>query len=213
MSTLAKYSALSDVNHTVIGTDQLRPINTIYPIRYLSKLPIKFKVPIINFSLNALPTPHLEVPISKILKFKRRYRDELLSFRNHINHFEEEMSHCEYEDEFKEKTLIFSEAIEQKTRDTIRMMKGSGIKFVLSSLQSLINIKSPTMIATYAAVAGQKIIGLNPTLAITGIGLTSIVDISINYMGINKATRDQLSDKGFLYLYYANKRGIIKDFV
>lgn len=213
MSTLAKYSALSDANNTVIGTDQLSAINRVYPISYASKKPMKYKTPVANLSLNVLPTPSSEVPFSKILKFKRKYRDELLSFRNHINNFEKELSNCESTDELKEKSIIFKERIETGTRETIRMLRGSKIEFVLSSLKSVINLKSPTMIATYAALAGQKLTDIHPATTITGIGIAGAVDISVNYMAINKATKEKLLDKGFLYLYYANRKGIINDFL
>jgi len=213
MSTLAKYSALSDVNHTVIGTDRISSINKIYPIKYASKQAFGYKIPIINLSLNILPTPSPEVPYKKIIEFKKKYREELLSFRNQINRFEEEISNSNSEDEIKERTIQFKEGIEQGTRETIRMLNGSRINFFFSSLKSIINLKSPTMIATYAAIAGNNLVELHPAVTLAGIGMAGTVDLSVNYMSINRATREKLADKGFLYLYYANRKGIVNDFI
>jgi hypothetical protein len=88
MATLAKFSALSDANYTVIGTDKPNLINSVYPVSYLYRKPVKYTTPIVNLSLNILPTPTNDVPIEKIIKFKKKYREELLAFRNQINQFE-----------------------------------------------------------------------------------------------------------------------------
>lgn len=213
MSTLAKYSALSDTELTVIGTDKIGAINSVYPVKYISRSPMLNKVPVINLSLNILPTPNTDVSYKKILNFKRKYRADLLAFRNIINDFEEQVSNAESEYDLKEKIVRFKEAVELGTRETMRMLKGARINFVLSSLKSVINLKSPTMIATYAGIVGHKYLGMNPAITLSGIGVASLVDVSLNYMAINKSTRDKLSDKGFLYLYYAKRKGIITDII
>lgn len=213
MATLAKYSALADVNYTVIGTDQHNSINRVYPIKYASRRPLPYKTPIANLSLNILPTPSIDVPIERIIKFKRKYREELLSFRNQINQFEDEISNSESNEVVQEKVLLFKEKIEKETRETIRMLRGARINFFLSSLKSVIDLKSPTFIATYAAIAGDRFVNLPPIITLAGVGIAGTVDFSINYMSLNRATREKLSDKGFLYLYYAQNQKIINDFI
>lgn len=211
MASLAKYSALSDVNYTVIGTDQINTINKIYPIMY-SREPSGYKTPFANVSLNILPTPHNDVPIETIIDFKKKYREELLSFRNQINKFEEEISNSQSDNELKEKTLKYKEIIEKEVRETIRMLRGSGINYFLSSVKSIINLKSPTLLSTYAAILGHELTSAHPAVTISGVGFAGTLDISMNYMSIKRATRDKLSDKGFLYLYYATRKGIVNDF-
>jgi hypothetical protein len=213
MSTLAKYSALSDVHFTVIGTDQIAAINNIYSIRHLSKKPWHYKTPVVNLSLNILPTPNNDVSYRKIMDFKMKNRDDLLAFRNIINDFEIQISSCESEYEMKEKSIKFKEAIEKGTREAMRMLKGAGINFFLSSLRSIINLKSPTMIATYAGMVGQEISDIHPGVSLAGIGIAGAVDVSVNYMTISKSTKDKLADKGFLYLYNARRKGIVNDFI
>ncbi|WP_194542194.1 DUF6236 family protein [Paenibacillus sp. FSL W7-1279] len=213
MSVLAKYSALNDVNFTVIGTDKIAAINSIYPVKRLSKKPWSYKSPVVNLSLNILPTPCDDVSYKKIMNFKMKYRDELLAFRNIINEFENQISNCETEFEMKEKSINFKEMIERGTREAMSMLKGSGINFFLSSLRSIINLKSPTMIATYTGIVGQRISDLHPAVSLAGIGIAGAVDISVNYMTISKSTKDKLAGKGFLYLYNARRKGIINDFI
>lgn len=215
MSILAKYSALSDVNYTVIGSDNKSDINKVYPIKYYSKnyKYNSYRTPIVNLTLNCLPTPSVDTSFDKIIQFKRKYREELIVFRKLINDFEKEISNSESEQDLKEKTIAFKESVELGIKETTKMLKGAKIDFLFSSLQSVINLKSPTAITTYAGIAGHKLLDLYPTFIIGGIGLAGILDLSVNYISINKNTKDKLSDKGFLYLYYAKKKGIVNDFI
>ncbi|TVX94126.1 DUF6236 family protein [Paenibacillus agilis] len=213
MANLAKYTALSDVNHTVIGTDQISEINRIYPIKYATKQPVVNKVPVVNLSLNILPTPNTDVPYKKIVSFKRKYRDELLAFRNVINEFEKQISNAETEYDMKEQIITFKESVERGCRETTKMLKGAGINTFLTSLRSVINLKSPTMVTTYAGIVGQKLTDLHPAITLSGIAVTGIVDLSVNYIALSKSTQEKLSDKGFLYLHHAKRRGIVNDFI
>lgn len=208
MATLAKYSALADVNYTVIGTDKPSLINSVYPINYPRNKPLNYKTPVVNMSLNILPSPSIDVPIERIIRFKRKYKAELLSLRTQINQFEQEISNSESYEDMKEKVVLYKEKIEKETRETIRMLKGDRINFLFSSLKSVISLKSPTLITT---IAGE-FIGLPQIATLTGAGIAGTVDVSLNYLALTRATRDRLSDKGFLYLYYANRKRLINDF-
>jgi hypothetical protein len=213
MATLAKYSALSDINFTVIGSDQIPKVNDIYPTIYSQNKPNPYKTPVLNLSFNILPTPSPDVPYERILKFKRKYRGELIEFRKTINEFEEKMSNSESEYDLKEKTVRFHEIIQLRAMETMKMLKGDRINFFLSSLKSVININSPTMFATCAGILGHELTDISPTIILSGIGVASAIDITVNYLSINKSTRDKLSDKGFLYLYYATNKKIMNDFI
>ncbi|WP_145146541.1 DUF6236 family protein [Paenibacillus xylanexedens] len=213
MSTLAKYIALSDVHQTVIGTDQIKDINDVYPVKYASKKAGKYKTPVFNILFNYLPTPSSDVSYNKIIKFKIKYKEDLLSFRNTINDFEKKISNCPTETELKEEIVKFKEVIEKGTRETTRMLKGAGVSCFLSSVRSVINLKSPTMLATLTGIAGNELLNFSPSMSLAGVGIAGAVDVSVNYMSINKTTKDKLADKGFLYLYHARRKGIINDFI
>lgn len=213
MSTLAKYSALSDVNYTVIGSDKIKETNSVYPHSYRYINNNKSKSPVLNLSMSCLPSPNPDISIEKIIKFKNRYRDELLDFRRIINGFEEQLSCIESDRDLKEKSVLFRENLTRSLRDTTKMLKGARIDYFLSSLKSVINIKSPTAIATYAGLIGQEFTRIPPSVILSGIGLAGLVDVSHSYISMNKSTREKLSDKGFLYLYYAKKKKIINDFI
>ncbi|OZV13487.1 hypothetical protein CIW83_02780 [Tissierella sp. P1] len=130
MSTLAKYSALSDVNFTVIGTDKIKEINRLYPLNYALKKQINSgRTPIINLSLNILPTPAPDVPYEKIIQFKRKYKENLIEFRKKINDFEEQISNSESEYDYKEKIIRFNETIQLEAKETMKMLKGHRINF------------------------------------------------------------------------------------
>ncbi|WP_143598505.1 hypothetical protein [Tissierella sp. P1] len=62
-------------------------------------------------------------------------------------------------------------------------------------------------------MAGYKLADVHPSVTLSGIGVTSAVDIAVNYLAISRSTREKLSDKGFLYLHYAKDKKIINDFV
>ncbi|MDF2683665.1 MAG: hypothetical protein K0R47_4855, partial [Brevibacillus sp.] len=157
--------------------------------------------------------PNPDTSYEKIIRFKRKYRDELLSFRTIINSFEQQMSNAESEHQLKEYTLLFKEQIEKGTRETMKMLKGSDIAFFLSSVRSIINIKSPTMLSTFAGIAGYKMDAIPPFVAAACVGVAGSVEVAANFMSIRKGTLEKLSDKGFLYLYHAHHKGIIEDFM
>lgn len=213
MSTLAKYLALANVNYTVIGTDEMRAIDKVYRIIQRSKKPNFGNLkPVLNVSINILPVPYPDTSYAEIIQFKRKYRDDLLSFRRILNNYEQQISKAEDEYEIREHTILFKEQMEKGTRETMKMLKGSGINFFLSSLRSIINIKSPTMLSTFAAFAGYKTETFPSAVAGALIGVAGTVDVAVNYMTIRNNTLEKLSDKGFLYLYHARKQGIITDF-
>ncbi|RAT98421.1 DUF6236 family protein [Brevibacillus sp. Leaf182] len=214
MATLAKYIALADVNYTVIGTDKASTVNRIYSDIRKSQEPVFSKIePVINLSINILPVPSPDTSYKDIIKFKRKYRDELLAFRTILNNYEQQISNVESEHQLKEYTILFKEQMEKGTRETIKMLRGSGINYLLSSLRSIINIKSPTMLSTFAGIAGYKMDTFSPSTVGMLVGVATTVDVAVNYMSIKRSALEKLSDKGFLYLYRARSKGIVQDFI
>ncbi len=140
MSLLAKYIAdiIANVNkdYAVPGTDinfQLQE-ELIYGISSnRSRTPvfdIRFK--------KILPVPKYSVPIEKVIKFREKRKDELLSFREIIDELCKKISEAENEKEINHIMIKYKEKLERELNTIKNSMEKSNIDFALSSVKSLL---------------------------------------------------------------------------
>ncbi|MBY0097313.1 DUF6236 family protein [Mesobacillus maritimus] len=209
MSLLAKYLAKIDKNHTVIGTDQAGYYNFTYPTISSSSTENHKGTPILSNQLNnILPTPVGDVPFEEIVDFKKRHRDELLQFRTIISEFENEIGLSESFHEVKEKVVTYKEKIEFGTNEVAKALRGSQIKFIFSSLYSLVNTQTPNLLTDLLTPLDTKLPIDTTTI---GAGLTGSIVIGGAYLKNRENLMDRLSNNAFVYLYHANKQGIVSN--
>ncbi|WP_043931154.1 DUF6236 family protein [Bacillus sp. EB01] len=207
MTILAKYLAIGDENQTVIGTDQ----NQYYDLSYLkctnqNRVDNNEKPFLSNHLRNILPTPLPNVPYEEILDFKKRHRDELLQFRTIINEFESQIANSDSIIEIKEKTISYKEKIELGTSEIAKALKGSYIKFVFSSLSSIVNPKN-SLILTSLLTPLSTHVPIN--IDVMGASISGGIEIGTNYVDMKESIKTKLSDNSFVYLYKAQQEGLI----
>lgn len=207
MSLLAKYLADIDGDQTSIGTD----------LAYYEKLNFKrvnenVGFPVVSLNLNkVLPSPRANVPLERIIDFKRRREDNLRHFKRILSEFQVRIAHTESSDEFKETAINFKETLINGVNDLNAVISDSRIETAYKSFKSLISIKSPTTWLTVGAMLNTRIQGANIPLSweAFGIGSVGAVEIAGTYIESRNRERARLRESPFSYLYYANKYGII----
>ncbi|WP_257657883.1 DUF6236 family protein [Parapedobacter lycopersici] len=205
MSLLAKYLADINPEQMTIGTDA-----NAYETLNFRRVAKKEGFPAIRVALNnILPTPAENVPLEKIIDFKRRRIDNLKSFRLLLSEFNSKISSSTSLSELKEISFNFQDTISLGVRDISDVLADSNISHVGKSLTSLINIRSPTTLL--AAAGGLSKAGLLMLpFDVTGFGLATVATLQIGYSHIENRNqrRAAIRNSPFSYLYYARKYGL-----
>lgn len=208
MSLLAKYLAEVDKKQTTIGTDL-----GIYEKFNFKKVNEKDGFPVVSFNLNnVLPTPTKNVPLEKILDFKRLRKDELLNFRKILMDFQGKISKAKSNQELKEITVSFKENIQGGMKALEKTIKDYKLETRYKCLKSLINLKSPTFLTSAVAIADEKYNFLNVPISIKIVGLSAIsfIELRGNYIEVRNKQLARTRDSAFSYLLKAQNLGIIK---
>lgn len=205
MSLLAKYLAKAESVRTghfiAVGTD--RPVNLSYAYEKESSSPENGSWCLDCVMQNILPTPGKGVPLKKILSFRRRYRDELLQFRQELDSFENSLKTCGDVQEIQRFSESFREKIELETGKLTRIMHQSGIEAVLTTAKSLIELDQSTVPAILSTMAiGSR----SRVLSAASYGM---IKITAGRLNLRRQRKEILSASGFAYLYHANTKKII----
>jgi hypothetical protein len=208
MSLLAKYLADVDKKQTTIGTDY-----GVYEKFNFKRVREKEGFPVVSLNLsNVLPTPIANVPLEKIIDFKRQRKDELLNFRKILMEFQSKISKAKSNGELKEIAVSFQENIKGGVKGISATLKDSRIETVFKSFKSLINLKSPTTIVSAAALANEKYHFFDTpiSLKIAGLATVGLLELTGNYIELRNKQLAKTRDSAFSYLLQAQRSGIIK---
>lgn len=208
MSLLAKYLAEVDEKQTTIGTDY-----GIYEKFNFKKVNETRGFPVVSFSLNnVLPIPTPNVPLEKIIDFKRKRKDELLNFRKILMEFQGKISKVKSNQELKEVSVSFKENVQVGIKTLEKTIKDYRLETRYKSLKSLINLKSPTFLVSAAAIANEKYNFLHIPIAIKLAGLATIgfIDLRGTYIEVRNKQLAKTRDSAFSYLLKAQNIGIVK---
>jgi Family of unknown function (DUF6236) len=208
MSLLAKYLADIDSEQTTIGTDY-----GMYEKFNFKRVAEDEGFPVISFSLNnILPTPKPNVPLENIIHFKRKRADNLRHFKKSISEFQTKVAKANSQAELKEIAITFQESIVTGVQDLSAVLGDSKIESTLKTFKSLINLKSPTAIASVGAIANEKLNFVNVPFSWEALGLVTIgaIELSCNYIELRNKNRAKLRESPFSYIYQAQRYGIIE---
>lgn len=207
MSLLAKYLADIDGDQTSIGTDLVN-----YEKLNFKRVNEGVGFPVVSLNLNkVLPSPRANVPLEKIIDFKRRRGDNLRHFKRMLSEFQVRIANTESQAEFKEIAINFKETLTNGLNDLTAVISESRIETAYKNLKSLISIKSPTTWLTAGAALNARYNLANIPLnwEAFSIGAMGAIEIAGCYIEARNRERARLRESPFSYLYHANKYGII----
>jgi hypothetical protein len=203
MSLLAKYLADIDSESTIIGTD-----NEVYENFNFKSVDKKEGFPVVSFNLNnILPTPKDNVPFEKIIDFKRKRKDNLLHFRKTLSDFQTQIAKSTCNSELKNTAINFQETLSNGVKDLGVVLSDAKIDYGLKSVKSLLNIKSPTVLAT---IGTFTFLSIPLPLQIGIISLVGTFELTANYIENRNKDRAKLRESPFSYIYYAQKERIVE---
>lgn len=201
MSLLAKYLADIELDFAVPGTDRIEYEKIIYGATSHQNGFVSFDTKLIDI----LPTPHREVSVNTVLKFKRKRRNELLHFREIIDNFYRNISNAENLNEIRQIAIGYRERIEREVENLSRLMKEENVKAIFGAFKSLLDIKSPTLLAAL----GTSLVQAPIQIKIPILGITAIIQIGYYWIDRRNQQRAKLRESPFAYLYYAQKERVI----
>lgn len=210
MSLLAKYLADIDSEQTIIGTDYLA-----YEKFNFRRVTQDKGFPVVSFSLNnVLPTPKQNVPLEKIIDFKRKRSDNLLHFKRTVSDFQSKISKTKSQAELKEVAITFQESLVTGVKDLNAVLGDSRIESTLKTFKSLINLKSPTLISSAGVLANEKLNLVNLPFSWEAIGLAAIgaLELTCSFVEARNKNKVKLRESPFSYVYQAQRYGIIEKY-
>lgn len=207
MSLLAKHLANSDDKATVTGTLNTRFESMIFQAKQESH---SVKCASVLFK-NLLPVPRADASIEDIIYFREARRQELLHFRGFISNFQNEISNAEDQAELNVRIATFGETLEREVNDLKRMFNESKLNLAMSTVKSLVNLRSPTLLGIGAVLANQatKIADVPIEWSLSGVGIVGAVEIGSFLMNRHQRQRDMLRESPFSYVYLAEESGLI----
>lgn len=196
MATLAKYLAKVHRN-TEIGTDS--GIKFFYPYsRGKGEKDVEKQVYLDVALQKILPVPYMNIPLSDIIDFRKRYERELNCFRRRIEDFQWSLKQCGCIEDIQERTIILRRQIDDDLMEIEELMNSRGIRRAKKTMRTLIPIGITTGIELLAANGG-----LSP---VESAVLGSIVGVTSSFFCANESS--QIKDSN-AYLFYERENGFI----
>lgn len=211
MSVLAKYLAMVN-NDVSIGTDDIKSFDIPIGINNWNSLSnernrnflnnASRQLYLQNVMKNVLPIPNMDVPFDDIIRFRRRRSDELKTFRERIDNFEQSMKCCYDKTDLNDITSRFQEEIVEDLGIVTRLLDENKISFSFKSMKSIaaIGIKSiPEIAALYGKISSVEAIGINAAIEVSQ---------KIFFSGRRKLN-DEIPDS-ITYLFYAERENLVR---
>jgi hypothetical protein len=205
MAILARNLADLDPDFTVTSTD-----NSEYERLIFETTSAKKGFPSLTLNLRKiLPDPVPETSFETILKFRKEKYIELLSFREVIDSFQQEISKSDSYAETKEITVHYAEKIMRERAELSRSLKDSGINSVFSTAKTLIDIKSPSLWETITLTIGSAAANIPSWISGAIVAGTAGIQVGSTILEKRSQNAATIRESPFSYLYLGEKEKII----
>ncbi len=208
MSLLAKYIALTDRSHTIVGTDK-----RIYERFNFRQSASNKGMSVINCNFHGLiPSPLPGIRMSEIIKFKKKRADNLTSFRQFLLDIQSQLAKVESNQEVKDILATSQENLKKGLKDLKLVFKDSGIDILVKSFKSIVNVQSSTTVVGGALLINEsfKVTGLPAWIKASALALTGIIDITSGVIETQRERRRFERDSPFSYLFHAQRARIVQ---
>lgn len=204
MSVLAKHLARHDAHDTVPSTSGTESEYRDIAFR-IGNGTSGVCVADLLFS-NVLPCPKPGTPIGPILEFKRKRHEELRRFRQCVSSLEASLNQATSIEDIKSILSDFTDREHVALSELNRSFVDAAFDITLQSIQSLVQIRSPTLWLTGAALAGKcEVASLPVTQLAIGAGVSAFVQVGVVVASGVKKHVDESRTNAFAYVHYAQK--------
>jgi Family of unknown function (DUF6236) len=204
MALLADYLAKSDSELTIPSTDQQRAFDLTFNRSSGSAKDLCVAAKLFDI----LPRPTEDVPLSKILKFREKYRAELLAFRGVMDGFEAGLADAEDERAMNEFVVRSKEQIEEKGLNLERALKGSGITTFFGSVQAFLKAPSVYLVGGASVALGQatEVAKVPIKYGLASAVAAGAVEVTLQYLNQRRERKATLRNSPFAYLFHGKKK-------
>lgn len=198
MSLLAKYMADSAEETTIPGTDFGLFKDFIFQTEKRN-----FSASCFELTLqDILPVPSQDTPLEKILEFKSKRRDELISFREVIWGIQDELKNSQEVSQIRDIASRYSDLINTRVSDLSKSMYEEKLQLWRGSLETL--IKADTI-----PVLALSSFQIPIEYKLAGLGVLGVISVSNYLLDRRNERRKLLRENSFSYLYHAKQEAII----
>jgi hypothetical protein len=203
MSVLAKYIADQTTYMLVTpGTDHLEYQDLAFRANDLKNSIRGAQVTIRGY----LPMPVVDVPLIKIIEFKKKREDELQRFQKTIDVYNSRLNHATEDREVREIIRDFRVEMPREVEHIGKLFDDQKISYVLGAVKTLIGIGVPSSLEFFTSLSY-----ILPTwLKILITGTAGAISIGSYMLDIRDKQREISEKSAYSYVYYAGKEGIIK---
>jgi hypothetical protein len=122
------------------------------------------------------------------------------------------MSKAEDPSTARDITISFRERLQQGTEELSAKLRESDISAVTSSLRTLIDLKSPTLLGALAVASGaaQKIAEVPFEWSVAGLASVGIIQVGTQLIDAHTKRQALLRESPFAYLYRGQTNGILR---
>jgi len=209
MSLLAKYLARCDERGNVITTPSTdRPEYQYLTFERESMGDNEVGIDVMINNWLPLPDPH--VPITDIVAFKRKRKDELLCLQLLMTDFEQNLRKAESVDEAKQIAYQFDLAKRKGLEDLKASLKEAKIETNWGSLNTLMGVTAPPLVGFLAGKIAEAAQIANPvTVGVIAFGLSASVAIKAYLVARQNVVNEKNRNSPYSYLFHGQQELII----
>lgn len=197
MSLLAQYVAKTNDSNLIIPSTDVKSYE-----RIAFEL-TKNKIPAFSLLLDKLPVPNIDIPVKKILQFKKDRKDELYRFRKYISETQKKIRDASDRQEVIEILIETQEDIKNSIDAIQTTLTDGGIKTFFTSFDSLLKIENPKLFGTLTTVGV-----VTPINAYAGLA-TGVIGVIGSMVSSYLTTKSEVNKSEFSYLFKAKRENII----
>jgi hypothetical protein len=205
MALLAKHMAAADSSATVPGTDQ----ESVSEIAFGAEGAETTTLGISTKLDDVLPVPDTEISLKTILKFRKKYKSELLSFRATMDTFERSLVNAENVAEVHSLVLAHKEKVVRECMELGKALRwATKMRIVLGSLQAFIKPNSPTILGATAVLVGKatSLTTIPISYVAAGASVAGAIEVAAHLFDKLEERRQTLSNSPFAYVFLAKKK-------
>jgi hypothetical protein len=142
------------------------------------------------------------------LKFRKKYRPELLAFRAEMDGFENELRNAEDTKSMESVVVRSQERIEKECSDLAKALKGSAIQTFLCSIQTFLRAPSPYVIAAGSVVLNKatELAKVPVEYTIAGARAGGAIEVSVQYLMQRRERSTNMHKSPFAYLFLKERK-------
>lgn len=156
-----------------------------------------------------MPVPSINVPLKKVVAFKRKREDELRNFKNLLLEAEKNLIKADSIEEKKIELLQFSNNLKKGVDDIKKLLGDSKIDLALNSFSSLLDVKQPEIFGSLSSAGVGGAAAAIAACPLVGLGAAAVILLGTTVSSAFRIKRE-VANSAYSYVYHAQQEGILK---